>query len=248
MKYYQINRQLFNSEFEGEDGFGKRNPSASIRFLKDKNIWDLFKSKAINKSTLIKPEACLDFFNCEESTGEYLEDYDWILLDGYGLRYESEYSPLSINGWLISIRLKQLLNQNSLILGKEHVYHPAKLRFQDDYLDYFLYQYINYDNDIVDLDQSTVIHLPEGIDDSDPTDFSSYEELKRLIGWYEKAENFKVGLHFKENQDVFNIGLIKGTYASEKFKKIVEDNGITGFEFKPCPHLEITFPPNKATV
>ena len=247
MKYYQINRKLIHKDFKDEDGSqGRRMPAVAITNLVDRKLWNDFKVKNISYNKIIEYRIVLDFLNCEELSGDYLGvDYDWILLDAFSLKYDSTYSPIGIYGWVISPKFKTLLEKQHAILGKQQIYVPAKLRFQGDYLDYFLCQYINYHIDLVDLDQCTVIDLPEGIDDSDPTDFRSHEELKRLIGWYEKAENFKVRLHFKENQDVFNIGLIKGTYASEKFKNIVEDNGITGFEFKPAPHLEITFPPNK---
>lgn len=241
MIYYHVNSELFNKRFDGEDGFGKRNPSVSIRNLKDRNVWQKFKEKEYSIDNLISSNLIIDFLNCEETISDDLEEYDWILLDVYGLKYDSINSPLCINGWLISPKFKSILAKNKVVLGKEHVFIPSKLRFQGKYLDYYLCQYISYDTKQINLRESKIIEHPEETSKHKDS-FDSINELKQFIFKNRRDSSIKIQVSINHYQDILTSYSLTGTYASDKFKKLVEKNGITGLEFKSAPQIDISFP------
>ena len=178
----------------------------------------------------------LENFICFEGTYEI--EYDWILLDAYYFSYHEDLWPVELNGWLISPRFKELIDKHNLIIGKEQSFDACKLKYQGDYLDYYICQYLDFDNNIVNLDNSSVLLLPEGVSESDPTSFKTHNEFRDLISWYKKVEDFKVKICLNEHVDVLRFPLMIGAYASEIFKNLVEKHNISGYEFWSVDNAE----------
>ena len=216
-------------------------PKASIKELKSNTLRDLFADKIIHQDKLIaKDLPCIDYFICYQNTYEI--EYDWILLDMYYLAYDSDFSKISVRGWLISKKLKEILEMTNLKFGSDHTFHPAKLRFQGSYLDFYLFQYLSPNREDI-LDKTRLVSKEDANDilDISLADVGRYVlEIK----YKQLHQNKYIEYSHKNYYDLIFHPYHKGTLISEKFKSVLEENNIKGIEISDWDSIKLKFENN----
>jgi hypothetical protein len=188
--------------------------------------------KKIGNGEFIFEAPIFDYFFLESYDKK--EHWEWKLLDAH--KFTRNASNMSVC-WLISQKLKILFE--SFNFSKPYFFYPSKLLFNGEKLDYYIFQFTGeliYKQTMEYVDYSNSFfwnpEKEEEIKVKDKDDFflmydKIYKEnrsLKKII------QNKKLIL--KENLDFFPIGtFMKDNLVSERLKKAIEENGITGFEF-----------------
>jgi hypothetical protein len=161
------------------------------------------------------------------------EFWEWKLCDVHGFTKEAG----RINGWLISEKLKLLLENYNL--PKPYHFYPSKLLYKEEKLDYYVFQfagqstinsmrikYINWEESIffnpIDESYSSINSMQEFIDES--------RHIMKTSKYNKEISLRKLVLH--ESLDFFPMATyLKDDIVSESLKKAIEKNEIEGFEF-----------------
>lgn len=162
------------------------------------------------------------------------EFWEWKLFDVHG--FIGEASRLS-TCWFISKKLKLLLNQ--FRLPNPNHYYASKLKYKENKLDYYVFQfagkliyehtleYINYINSIFwnpEKDEDIIVQNKDNF----LFEYDRVDAENRSI--HKIIQNKKLVL--KEPLDFFPMNsLSMGNIISEKLKNAIEETGIEGFEF-----------------
>lgn len=228
MKFYTLKTKIFHDSLDGMDGLGKLLPRVSGVNLAS-SFREKFSKKEISQTNLIDktlPE--LDHFICWEPSLEI--EWDWILLDFYGIAFNLDYSPLSISGWLVSRRVKDIIDSQDVIIGTSHIFHPAKLRFKGEYLEYFLLQYIDikYDEFLIEKTTLDSVLQPYAIGEQ-VTDLGKINKIRRQIVKNEIVDKM-FWEHYQKYSDLFFSRAGRSLIISERMKKLIDQHELTGLE------------------
>jgi hypothetical protein len=166
----------------------------------------------------------------------FLESYDekkyweWKLCDVH--RFTRTASL--IGGWLISEKLKLLLNDFNI--STPYHFYSSKLLYKGEKLDYYIFQfagkfiykrtntYIDYNKTEFFNPSTNTMETFKNIDDY---------ALKSDKLYFEKNTDYiKKRIVLKEKLDFFPMqSFYKDNLVSERLKQAIETKGITGFEF-----------------
>lgn len=237
MKFYSLKKKLWDESIKDEDdpdGLGKVYPRVNAKHIQDESARYLFRSKMINKQTIVDNAPLLDYFICYNGT--YDKEYDWIKLDAYSTT--GAVVPINILGFLVSERFYRLLEMSSLVLGSDHHFYPSLLRFRGDYLTYYLYQYI-YDG-YEQIDWTSMSAEIDGVvtNEIDINRMGDYVIAQVYDKTIKKAKYYYV---FDAYSDILSIPAWGKTMISERFKNLIESNNITGFEITEIDYFDISF-------
>jgi hypothetical protein len=163
-------------------------------------------------------------------------EYDWILLDVYS--FASTPAP-TVRGYLISENFKKLLEKFNLTIP--HKFYPSKLMFQQEKLDYYIFQMAWDEWAEYDFQKSTYF---EKINDEwiklDIKVSNSKEFRKIYKLWDSDNEKYKMKLVLKKKYDIFYFQYIGFVISEELKTKIVEEK-ITGLEISSYTNIEFEF-------
>lgn len=246
MKYFQMERTISDpntlDEYllkQGERSY-KTLPDVNAKYFNSDHLKSIFREKIVNRRNIVKDLPCLDFFICYSIS--YKQEYDWILLDIYYLTGTDV--AIDIRGFLSSPKLRTTLKAGHFVLGTDHHFYPAKLRFQGDYLDYFLFQYIYNNYDEVCWNKTRCWKKLDEKDSFEEIVVTSSSDISQpfLKYWYKKGINdFKVEFWFDSFTDILVDPILGYTMISERLKRDLEKNEISGIEFSEVDFLEINF-------
>ncbi len=243
MKYFGFRKKI-SSDHQFDEILGypnkKTNPWVLGKFVKKYQLsQEYFERRTFDNLPIPFRSDILDHFICYQPSDDI--EYDWVLLDAFYFSYDEDKWPVEINGWLVSSKFKDLIQQNELVIGRDHRFSACKLKYQGEFMQYHICQYSNYDFDNVNLANSKVLQLPEGVTDSDPTKFTTHIELRDLTRWYSNVTDFRIKICFNHYVDVLKTPLLMGAFASERFKNLIEANNISGYEFWPVNSIDFDF-------
>ncbi len=219
MRYFKINIQPFYGERIASRANGDNVPDALFYFNK------------ISQGEILFSAPFFDYFFLESFDKK--KYWEWKLFDVHRLTKEAGRIP----GWLISEKLKSLLESHNL--SKPYYFYPSKLRYKGKKIDYYIFQFtgnliyeqtLNY----VDYPMSIFWEPAKKVSVKVKDKNNFLLEYDRVINETRGMENI---LQFKklilnEPLDFFPLSsLTIGNLISEKLKNAMEENGIEGFEF-----------------
>jgi hypothetical protein len=237
IKFYKLSKAISSEDVLDEDldyASKKVHPNVNGATIKDAVARRAFIDKRINRRKICREIPVLDHFYCYNGTDN--KEYDWILLDGY-YTTGSEV-PIRINGFLVSAHFKQLLDNSDLILGSDHHFYPAFLRYQGDLREYYLFQYCYDHNGQVVWEDVRMTRDNELCRFNNDDDFfETYIKLykARILNEYHTA------FVLKNYSDIVILPEFGYTMISEKFRNLIIDNEISGFIVAEVDFISIKF-------
>ncbi len=146
--------------------------------------------------------------------------------------------PIGINGFLISPKFKELIDNSDVILGLDHHFYPALLRYQGELKEYYLFQYC-YDHrseviweDVRMTKDSELYHF-----NNDDDFFDMFIKLNKERSLRESHTTFVL----KNYSDIVLLPAFGYMMISEKFRNLIIDNQISGFNVSKVDHVSIEF-------
>jgi hypothetical protein len=174
----------------------------------------------------------LDHFFLRESIRNKIND--WILLDLYGL------NVINIQGsaYLVSPKLRELIEQ--FHISQPYRFYPAKLLYQGDKLDYFLFQFgsfthPNYAESSYKFEQKEGVFKGEYFDIKDRMDFTQL-----VIKTYNEDDRMNYAeMVFDHQYDLFITDKCK--LISARMKEALEQANISGIWYEELKDFTVTF-------
>jgi hypothetical protein len=210
------------------------NPDVNGATIKNSEVRMAFTEKTINRRNIHAKLPLIDHFYCYNGSDNI--EYDWLLLDAY---YTTGAEvPIDIDGFLISKKFKNLLEQSDLVLGSKHHFYPALLRFKGELLEYYLFQYC-YDSDLmVNWQGVKLVNHGESYEVSNSSEYYSvYREFKIAKDLSEFYSTFP----FDDYSDILRLPSFGYQMISEKFKNLILTNKIHGFKITEVDFLRLQF-------
>lgn len=221
MKYYKINIKTLYQEDDriASSAEGGNIDNADYYFIK------------MDNGEMVYGAPVFDYFSLESFDKK--EYWDWILTDVFDFIGKGSRIP----GWLISKRFKELLEKFKIT--EPHFYYLSKLLYKGDKLDYYIFQFsgdkflnplVNY----INFNQSLYFDPNQNIN----FEIQDVEDLKIQTKKIFKESGFNViNIPIKKlviNDDIDFISMqnfLGDKLVSERLKNVIEENGISGFEF-----------------
>lgn len=220
MKYYKIDvKSFYPNNMIATRAEGKDIENAEFYFDK------------IGNGEIIKDAPLFDCFYLKSF--DKREYWEWQLNDVHNFTGEGS----QIKGWLISERFKLLLE--NFKISEPYFFYSSKLLYKDEKLDYYIFQFAGkllFQQTLLHVDYSkTIFYDPvkkEDVSVNDREEFmSEYKRIYKENGGLENIIQNK-RLSIKEKFDFFPMEtFMKDNIVSERLKKAIEENNITGFEF-----------------
>lgn len=220
MKYYKINvRKFYENDMIATNANGQDVEDAEYYFNK------------IRDDELINEIPVFDYFFLESF--DKREYWEWMVADVH--KFTGEGSQIS--GWLISEKLKLLFEK--INISQPHFYYPSKLLYKEEKLDYNIFKFSGKNlrialTNYMDFSKSLFYDPNHEVNftvDNEKHLLTKQEEILEKSGFETINVPIKQ-LFLKESIDFFPMQSFLGdNLASERLKKSIEDNDITGFEF-----------------
>jgi hypothetical protein len=174
----------------------------------------------------------LDHFFLRESVRNKIDD--WVLLDLYGL------SAINIQGsaYLVSPKLRDLIDKFQI--SQPYRFYPAKLLYQGEKLDYFLFQFgsfihPNYAESSYKFEQKEGIFQGKSLDIKEEIDF-----LKLKNKTYDEIGPMKfVEMTFDIQYDLYITYQCK--LISSRMKEALEQANISGIWYEDLKDFTVSF-------
>lgn len=163
--------------------------------------------------------------------------YDWILLDVYG--FAGDHTPM-IRGWCISKKLKEIMEK--FLIAEPFKFYPAKVMFQGQKYDYYIFQLAYNENDHTRFNKCTYQYIKRWPD-------RGYAEADLHINNKEefKNNNALAGYSLITSKTVldryFDVFWTRGSMMtiSEKLKDEIVKENITGLKIEEVDYMEFLF-------
>jgi len=217
MKYYKIEIQKFYEDRIASAANGKNVSNKEDYFYR------------IRKGEILCDTPIFDYFVLESFDKE--KYWEWMLFDvhsGIG-----EY-PFNSN-WYISNKLKKILT--NFIVSPEYCFYETNLLYKEEKLKYWIFQFVA---------PYRKLNKMKYISFEDSLFISNSEKLKisNLDEFDEKNDVIEISLKKIHLSDYFDFiplsPITSDIIVSERLKKVMEENEITGFEFSELDYEVIT--------
>ncbi|MFN3378384.1 MAG: hypothetical protein ACK41O_02955 [Runella zeae] len=231
MNYYKFGRALEQIKKNGKPG--RLYPWAYVKG----DAEHFFINEGVNgiriyEYALTDNVPVLDHFYLRESVRNKIND--WILLDLYGL------SAINIQGsaYLVSPKLRDLIEQFEI--SQPYRFYPAKLLYQGEKLDYFLFQFgsfthPNYAESSYKFKQKEVFFKGDSLDILEEMDF-----LKKANKCYAEGDMMTYAKMVFDNQyDLFITYQCK--LISARMKEALEQANISGIWYQELKDFTVGF-------
>lgn len=220
MRYFKLKvKRFYENDMIATNAQGKEIKDAGYYFWK------------MDKGEILEDTPVFDYF--------YLESYDkrefweWQINDVHNFIGEGSQIP----GWLISKRFKELLG--NFKIAEPHFYYQSKLLYEEDKLDYYIFQFSG-DNFLtpligyIDFSKSLFFDPQKKLNFQIINMTDLIFQTKKIL----KESGYEViNIPIKKlvlNDDIDFISMqnfLGDKIVSERLKRAIEENGITGFEF-----------------
>lgn len=224
MRYF-IARDSLNEKIVGKDF-----PQA-YKFIKEYNPYSL--------------NALFSLYKYRESFPDYMPELDGIMLSGSAKLTDFVSNGFSGDLFILSDRVKQIIEQYKLC---SHRFYPLGLYKRKVKYNYYLLYIVSNYIDSVDCAKTSFVeyNIVSGKVFGDVC-IKSKEELFQKRGEIKKEKGISQTILgnrivmndlFDKTTDLFIVSRIDANlYVSERLKKAIEDNGLTGWEFSPATNL-----------
>lgn len=184
-----------------------------------------------------------DYFHLETSD-KSKKLWQWCINDIH--RISGTYSPSTFN-FYISLKVKEILTK--YVIAKPSGYVLSKLKYQRDFLDYYIFfcgRYGILDDTIFEessfhVSQDRMREVLLGDYNGTIENFADFRETQIVARHNPGGDLFFKKIVIKKYYDFF-IGFDDGLfYVSERLKKDLEANSITGIEFVEATDMEFQF-------
>lgn len=182
-----------------------------------------------------------------EHLPEYSPDLDYFVVNGKAKLTDLLSVSVVYGGFLITPRLKELLEQFNLPI---HKFYPAKVSYKKDYFDYFWFHIISDFSDKVDYPSSKFFVYYNYSTNLGNVEVRSKKDLiekrekikkdnpeKTITIW---AEHIKMNEQFISKLDLFEVGTFDANcYISEELKNAIVTQKITGCSMEEATNLSV---------
>lgn len=237
MKYYILEKQIL---YDPNDDYSVL-PDVNGSTILDSNLKKNFKLKKIDVNNLIKcNDKIINHFSFHYMDKKKIKFHDKMLLDAY--KFLGTEVPITVLGFLVSNKLKEIL-LDKFILGSDSIFCPAKLKYDNTFIDYNFFQFI-YNKDDYDLNKFKVFGKlnNERRKELEPNNESDFFNLRLEYLKYRKNPlDFKLNIHMNKFTDIVFVPRFGQICISERLKNEFEKNEIKGFNYRVPENYFLTF-------
>lgn len=214
-------------------------PSLTALNIHSEELKNLFHTKQISPQKMI-PSKYNEIRYFQGDNFSDIDKEDWIKLDIY--YFSTKNISMHLLGYLISPELKKTMVR--FLLGFEHRFVKAELRFQNKLYNYFYFQYLSHCTYEMmwEFERIKIYNKdePQKLADIQIKEKYKLIHFSGMIGVDKKYDNWLCEITMPKYADMLLIPHF-GQAVSERLKIAMETAGCLGVEFRELPHIRLKF-------